>query len=233
MPEGAPDPVPPVAACIGGCASHGSLAPPTDRHRHPGADCIHSRHLTRMSLLQSFIENYGYVAVFIGCLLEGETVLVLAGFAAHMGYLSLPWVAAIAAIAGFCGDEVFFALGRRYGEDLFRRFPMLRRGESRVRRLIARYGAYAAFGVRFVVGLRVAGPVAMGAGRMPSWKYSPANALGACTWAILFSFAGYLFGQAFTNTLRHARHYEEFAFAALAIVGIVVVARLRRRVQRP
>ena len=72
-------------------------------------------------MLQAFIENYGYFAVFAGCFFEGETVLVLAGFAAHLGYLSLPWVAATAAAAGFCGDELFFTLGRHYGADLFRR----------------------------------------------------------------------------------------------------------------
>jgi membrane protein DedA with SNARE-associated domain len=183
-------------------------------------------------VLQSFIENYGYFAVFIGCFFEGETVLVLAGFAAHLGYLSLPWVAATAAAAGFCGDEVFFALGRHYGHDLFRRVPSLKRGEMRVQRLVDRYGAYAAFGLRFLVGLRVAGPIMMGAGRMPIWKYSPANALGAATWAVVFSIAGYVFGEAFTNTLRHARRFEEIAFALLAVAGIIVLSLLRRRAKR-
>ena len=183
-------------------------------------------------MLQAFIENYGYFAVFAGCFFEGETVLVLAGFAAHLGYLSLPWVAATAAAAGFCGDEIFFALGWHYGAELFRRFPLLKRGEVRVQRLVDRFGSYAAFGVRFLVGLRVAGPIVMGAGRMPTWKYSPANALGAITWAIAFSVAGYLFGAAFTNTLRHARHFEEFAFAALAIAGVVVLSHFRRRAKR-
>jgi membrane protein DedA with SNARE-associated domain len=38
-----------------------------------------------MSFRQLVID-YGYLAVFIGCLLEGETILVLAGFAAHQGH---------------------------------------------------------------------------------------------------------------------------------------------------
>ena len=35
--------------------------------------------------LQSIIENYGYAAILIGTFLEGETILVLAGLAAHQG----------------------------------------------------------------------------------------------------------------------------------------------------
>ncbi|MEO8848845.1 MAG: DedA family protein [Casimicrobiaceae bacterium] len=184
-------------------------------------------------MLQLFIENYGYFAVFAGCFFEGETVLVLAGFAAHLGYLSLPLVFATAAAAGFCGDQVFFALGRRYGDDLRRRFPFLMRGELRVRMLVERFGAYAAFGVRFLIGLRIVGPIVMGAGRMSLWKYVPANALGAITWGVVFSTAGYVFGEAFTNTLRHARRFEEIAFVVLAIVGIIALAVLRHRAKRP
>jgi membrane protein DedA with SNARE-associated domain len=186
-----------------------------------------------VSTLQAFIENYGYAAVFIGCFFEGETVLVLAGFAAHMGYLSLPWVATTAAAAGFLGDETFFALGRHYGDEIFRRFPILRPGEHKVRRLVARYGAYAAYGVRFLVGLRVAGPIAMGAARMPPWKFSPANLFGAITWSAIFSVAGYVFGEAFTTMLHRARHYEEIAFAILAVIGVIALSLLRRRAKRP
>ncbi|MFZ1201027.1 MAG: hypothetical protein WAO07_12740 [Desulfobacterales bacterium] len=46
--------------------------------------------------LKSLIENYGYVAIFIGTFLEGETVLVLAGLAAHQGYLLLSGVIFVA-----------------------------------------------------------------------------------------------------------------------------------------
>ena len=41
-----------------------------------------------------------------------------------------------------------------------------------------------------------------------------------------------MFGQAFTNTLRHARHFEEIAFATLAVVGVIALALLRRRAKR-
>jgi hypothetical protein len=39
--------------------------------------------------MQTVIENYGYAAILIGTFLEGETILVLAGLAAHQGYLTL------------------------------------------------------------------------------------------------------------------------------------------------
>ncbi len=185
-----------------------------------------------MPSLSTLIEQYGYAAVFIGCFFEGETVLVLAGFAAHLGYLSLPAVAGTAAVAGVPGDEAWFAVGRRYGDRVFDRFPVLRRAELRIRAIVARYGAYAAFGIRFLVGMRIAGPIVMGAGRMPMWKFSPANAGGALLWAVMFSAAGYVFGAAFTRFLRQARHYELAAFAVVAVAVVIALSVLRRRAQR-
>lgn len=46
--------------------------------------------------LPGLITEYGYAAVFVGALLEGETLLILAGSAANQGYLQLHWVITIA-----------------------------------------------------------------------------------------------------------------------------------------
>lgn len=57
--------------------------------------------------LADLLREYGYYAVFLGTFLEGETVLVMAGFAAHSGYLQLPWVIAVA--GGTLGDQLYFS----------------------------------------------------------------------------------------------------------------------------
>lgn len=71
------------------------------------------------------LQTHGYWVLALGCLLEGESLLVLAGFAAHRGLLDPAAVVTIAAAAGFAGDQVFFWLGRRYGEAQLARWPPL------------------------------------------------------------------------------------------------------------
>ena len=65
--------------------------------------------------LAALIQQYGYAAVFVGSVLEGETMLVLAGLAAHRGYLSLQWVMAVAVAGAFLGDLICFLTGRFLG----------------------------------------------------------------------------------------------------------------------
>ena len=185
-----------------------------------------------MEIVQTLIEQYGYLAVFVGCLLEGETVLVLAGFAAHLGYLSLPVVLGIAAVAGFTGDQILYTIGRRYGDRVFERFPRLALARPHAARLAHDYGAWAAFGVRFLVGMRLVGAITIGAIGLSPARFMMANAAGAIVWALAIGGAGYAFGQAFTMFLERARHLELAAFAVLAVIGVIAVVLLRRTERR-
>ena len=54
------------------------------------------------------IENYGYAAILVGTFLEGETILVLAGLAAQLGYLTLSGVILAAFLGSLSGDQLFF-----------------------------------------------------------------------------------------------------------------------------
>ncbi|HMB24652.1 MAG TPA: hypothetical protein VKP08_17530, partial [Anaerolineales bacterium] len=65
----------------------------------------------------TIISQFGYPALVLGLLLEGETVLVLAAFMAHRGYLQLPWVILIGLIVTFASDQFFFWLGRTKGNQ--------------------------------------------------------------------------------------------------------------------
>ena len=66
--------------------------------------------------LHQFIVDYGLWAVLGGTLLEGESVVVLAGFLSHQRLLHLPYVMLCAFAGSFIADQALFYLGRRYRE---------------------------------------------------------------------------------------------------------------------
>ncbi len=183
-----------------------------------------------MSLTQLLAE-YGYLAVFVGALLEGETVLLLAGFAAHQGYLSLPLVSVIAMGGGTLGDQAYFFLGRRYGESLLRRFPRWGPRVRRVEHMLLRYHAGLIVAVRFMYGLRVVGPIAIGMSGLPAWRFVLFNLLGAALWAPLVAGAGYLFGQTLQWLFADLKRYEEWVLLTM-IVGYLGFSAWRRLLGR-
>ena len=103
-----------------------------------------------MNEIDAFISAYGYFAVFIGTLLEGETILIAAGLAAHHGLLDLRLVILISIIGGTLGDQLAFLLGRWKGEALIDRFEFLAQQKPKVHALLERYDAMLILTLRFV-----------------------------------------------------------------------------------
>jgi len=171
--------------------------------------------------LASLLAQYGYLALFIGCVLEGETILILAGFAAHQGYLSLPVVLVTAAAGGMLGDLLFFTLGHRYGAAAIERFPSWQGRALQVRQLLLRYHVGVIVGIRFMYGLRIVGPVVIGASEVPPWRFVLFNLIGAVLWASLVGCAGYLFGHALTWLLADLKHGEEGVLLFVIVAGLL------------
>ena len=91
-----------------------------------------------METLLSLIQDYGYVFIFFATLLEGETVVALAGFAAFQGYLDLETVILVAFFGGMLGDQAFFYFGRWKGKEFIAKRPRFARRAQSVHHLIWR-----------------------------------------------------------------------------------------------
>jgi membrane protein DedA with SNARE-associated domain len=174
--------------------------------------------------LTELLAHYGYAVVLVGTFLEGETILVMAGFAAHQGYLSLPWVMLMAFLGGMSGDQLAFLAGRRYGARLLQRFPRLKPGVTRATALLARRGTPLLLGFRFVYGVRNLVPIAAGLSALPVPRFIALNVIGAATWSVAVSAAGYAFGRGFSLLLERARDFEEHALVALLVAGACFAA---------
>lgn len=170
--------------------------------------------------IAAWIASYGYWAVAAGCLLEGETVLLLAGFAAHRGYLQWPWVVVVATLAGFAGDMGFFLLGRRFASQVLARWPHIAEQRRKMDVWLARRGVWVVLAVRFLYGFRIAGPVLIGASGMRWERFALFNALGALLWAVLLASMGWLFGQAAELLLGELRRYEGALAAVLLALAL-------------
>ena len=169
--------------------------------------------------LPGLIDTYGYWAVALGAFLEGETVLALAGFAAFRGYLDFYTVVVVAMICGFLGDQFYFFLGRWRGAKLLARFPDMEARAHRFDALLARWHAPLIVCIRFMYGFRILGPVLLGMGRVPAWKFMLFNFIGAAIWAPLIAGLGYLFGNMLEAVLSDVKRIELFVFIGVIVVG--------------
>ena len=172
--------------------------------------------------LESIVDTYGYVAVLIGTCLEGETILVLGGFAAHRGYLALPWVIVAAFFGSLCGDQFFFFLGRKHSQAVLARRPAWKAQADKANRLLERFRTPFILVFRFLYGLRSVSPFVIGMSSVPVRQFILLNAIGALVWAGVVGTGGYLFGSALEVVIGDVKRYEVEALCAIAIIGLLV-----------
>ncbi|EBG0219182.1 DedA family protein [Salmonella enterica] len=175
--------------------------------------------------INTLITHYGYAALVIGSMAEGETVTLLGGVAAHQGLLKFPLVAAAVALGGMMGDQLLYLLGRCYGGKILRRFPRYHTKIRRAQKMIQRHPYLFVIGTRFMYGFRVVGPLLIGASRLPPKIFLPLNIVGALIWALLFTTLGYLGGEVIAPWLhdldQHLRHGVWLILAIVLVVGVL------------
>jgi membrane protein DedA with SNARE-associated domain len=181
--------------------------------------------------LPGLIEHYGYAAILIGTFLEGETILVLAGLAAHQGYLVLTWVIIVAFLGSLCGDQLFFYLGRKHSQAVLSRRPAWKQKAEKVHKMMNRFQTPMILSFRFLYGLRTVAPFVIGMGPGSFKKFILLNAAGALVWAAAVASGGYLFGHALEVFIGKVKSYEIYIMGSVAIIGasIWVVHFYRRR----
>ena len=179
--------------------------------------------------MQDLIETYGYVAVFVGTFLEGETILALAGVAAAHGYMSYWATVGVAVMGAFLGDQACFFIGRRYGVRVLNRFPALAAKAPRVQAILRRWDAPAVIVLRFLYGLRIAGPIVIGTCGISPWRLALFNFIGALIWAPLVAGIGYLAGYALHEWLGRLEQAQMGLLVALALGALLAWYFIRRR----
>ncbi len=182
-----------------------------------------------MEWLEELIRNYGYWALFIGTFLEGETILLIAGYMAHLGNLDLTICIAVAFAGSLSGDQAAFYIGRFKGKTFIENRPQWHDRVDRVHKMLERFHEVLILSFRFFYGLRNLTPFILGTTDISGFKFFWLNAIGALVWAIAFGFAGYLFGTVVASVLKDVHNVEKYIL--LAAVAICMGIWLHKRVK--
>jgi len=192
-----------------------------------------------LAALLDVAENVGLPVLFLliavetmGVPVPGETALITAAIVAARGRLPIEGVIAVAAAAAIIGDNVGFAIGRRFGRRLLTAKGPFERHRARVIEIgepfFDRHGPKAVFLGRWVSGLRITAAWMAGANRMGWPVFTFYNALGGIAWATSIGLLAYFAGHS-AERIIHTVGIAGAAAAVLAGVAVYVVLRRRRR----
>jgi membrane protein DedA with SNARE-associated domain len=178
------------------------------------------------------IREYGdwfYVVTFVWTFLEGETFVLFAGLAARQDILRLDLLIIVAWLGSFCGDQVYFWIGRRWGHSLLRRFPRWAPGVHAALDLLRRYNTWFILSFRFIYGVRNFSSFAMGTSGLSWPRFLILNFIAAGVWAVTFAGVGYLVGATFEHLLGDLALVFGLVMLTIFAVVILFIARSQRR----
>jgi membrane protein DedA with SNARE-associated domain len=167
-----------------------------------------------------------YLVLFLGTFFEGETIVILAGLAAHEEYMSLPWVMTVSFCGSYAGDQMWYYVGRHKGNALIAKRPWWRRQANRVFRLLDKHATWVTLAFRFWYGLRNITPVAIGMSGMRPLRFAILNGIGAAIWSVTLSYGAYKIGDLIWTWIERAKGVQ-FKILGGILLAAVIIAVLR------
>ena len=185
--------------------------------------------------MEEFLRHYGLIGIFFGAGFEGQTAVIIGGLLARQQILQL-WLVLLSATAGSAIlDHLLFVAGRRFRSHRWVARATQQAAFARALGFIERFPISYTLAFRFIFGLRIASPIAIGVTQVPTWRFTILNILGAIIWATTFTMIGFIFGEAVHSLLGYGHHAVRWTLIAAGVivtaVGIAWAVRylLRRR----
>lgn len=181
---------------------------------------------------KDFITSGGYLLIFamvfaetgllMGVFLPGDTLLFTSGLLASVGYLNIAILIFVCFLGTVLGDNVGYALGKRYGHKVFKKKDSLLFDVNHIDRAEKFYKAHGGktviFG-RFIPFVRTAAPILAGVGKMNYRTFLVYNLFGAVLWSTAFCMLGYISGK----IIPHAEGYIA-PIISVVVAGSVLIA---------
>lgn len=173
--------------------------------------------------LDAVIRAYGGPVLFVWAWLQGEAAVIVGASLAAQGYW--PWWAVwlVACVPAAAGHQIYFLLGRWFGDRLISSFPARWYAAiERARALIRGHDARVMLFMRFAYGVRLPLPIMCGVAGVAPARFLRYNVATALAWGLLFTWVGYAYGTAATAVFRRFAHYEALALLGSVALGLAV-----------
>jgi len=177
-----------------------------------------------MEQIVDFLKEWGYIAVFFGSLVEGESVILAACFLAHLGHLSLIKIMIIAFCGTLFADQALYYVGRHYGAALIQKFHRLHAPANRAFNLLHKWDVWFILSFRFIWGIRTISPIVIGSSGIKPQRYTPLNLIAAIAWTLISCIGGYMLGGLIEEIGLHLfKRYFGFFMLGIILIGVAFI----------
>ena len=169
--------------------------------------------------MELILIKYGLLAVFVAAMFEADVIPVLAGVAAHRGYLHPILAVPVASFGALAGDCVWFYMGRH---KLIRNSAKLQKIKSKAEILFKRVGHWQIPASHVIYGTRVATMTFLGARGSSASRFVLVDGVSCLALTTLLFSLGFALSASVSLVLINVRRVEIVLLVAVALVGLIL-----------
>lgn len=170
--------------------------------------------------MEQFIQDWGYVALFLYSFGGGFLALAIAGAFSYAGDLNIFITIIVAAISNFIGSQFLFYFAKYNKSYINETVNKHRRKVAMVKSLLKKYGSFVIFIQKYIYGIKTLVPLVMGISAYNPFKFMVLNAIASVLWAIIIGYTSFVAGK-FLLSFADDFKYVGF-FTVLLVLGILI-----------
>mgnify|MGYP001466235641 CR=1 FL=1 len=165
--------------------------------------------------MEQFIQDWGYIALFLYSFGGGFLALAIAGAFSFDGTLNIYITVIVAAVANIVGSQFLFFMAKNnknYAQNMMNNH---KRKVALVQLLFRKYGLFVIIIQKYIYGIKTLVPLAMGITKYSALKFTIFNAMAAILWACVIGYASFTAGEFILNLS------EDFKYVGLFTVVVI------------
>lgn len=167
--------------------------------------------------MESFIHDWGYIALFLYSFGGGMLAIAIAGVFAFTGELNIYYVLVVATAANFIGDQFLFTIARNNKTYAKQMMQNHKRKIALAHLMMRKYGSWTILLQKYVYGIKTLIPLTIGLTKFNTTKFMIFNLIGAIIWSLVVGLGAYFLGEIFLESV------EEFKTYGVMILIVIIL----------
>ena len=166
--------------------------------------------------MEQFIQDWGYIALFLYSFGGGFVGLIFAGVLSYAGDLNIYISILVAGVSNFLGDQFLFFLARKnknYAKDMMKKYG---RKIALAHLMMRRYGSFVVFIQKYIYGVKTLIPLVMGVSEYNPYKFAILNIIASFLWACVIGYLSFVAGEFLMSIV------DKFQYLGLIIVFVII-----------
>jgi len=169
--------------------------------------------------MESFIQDWGYIALFLYSFGGGMVALIVASILSYSGDLNIFITLIVAGSANFIGDQFLFFIARNNKNQAKQMMAKHQRKIALAHLLMRKYGFVIIFLQKYIYGIKTLVPLAMGLTKYDIKKFLFFNVLATIVWTLIIGVSSYMLGELIYT---YTEHFKTYGIAFVVIVLLII-----------